>query len=115
MKLTPSNQLRSCQSPSFASGKYGTTGGSFQDESLSTANFKAKRKIQIELKKKLKAVRFFAQMWLPSFAAYLALVRSLGINQFQSGSVEINDIFLVDGVFDRGERRERKDNILEKS
>lgn len=45
----------------------------------------------------------------------LGTYRSLGINQFQSGSVEINDIFLVDGVFDRGERRERKDNILEKS
>lgn len=53
------------------------------------------------MKRKLTAVFFFvffAKMHLPSFAAYLALVRSLGINQFRSGSVKINDIFLVDGV-----------------
>lgn len=61
-----------------------------------------------------KSSLFLANLWLPFAAAYLALVRSLGINQFQSGSVKINGRFLVDGAFDWEERGEKKDNISEK-
>lgn len=40
-------------------------------------------------------------------------VRGLGRNQFDSGTVKINDIF--QGVFDKEDRRESKDNKLDKS
>lgn len=57
---------------------------------------------------------FFGKDVATFLSAYLALVGSLGRHQIRSGSVEINDRFLEDGVFDKEEKRERKDNILEK-
>lgn len=96
----------------------------FQIKALITVNFSKLKKIIIIIYLNLKMwfenklgscvskleVSYFALMWLPS-AAYLAVVQSFGINQFQSGSAKIKSIFLVDTVFER--LREKNDNILE--
>lgn len=56
----------------------------------------------------------------PLFTEYLALVKSVGINQLQSGSVKINNIFQEDGAMMGGKggrgriiswRRVKKDKI----